>query len=219
MNSIPFNFPTTQYYQEVNSKTQIYLHHTAGNADPAGVFNFWSTNPDHIAVFATVGGKPKMSNSWIDGQIVQGFDSKYWAYHLGLKKDTFAKFGLPYKPIDKISVGIEICNYGQLSYKDGKYYTYVGSTIQPENVIELDKPHRGYKFYHKYTDAQITSVHDLLLFLQAKHNISLTYHEDIWDVNARALKGEQGVFTHNSVRFDKVDVSPQPKLIEMLKTL
>jgi len=33
------------------------------------------------------------------------------------------------------------------------------------------------------------------------------------------LKGKAGVFTHNSVRKDKVDVYPHPKLIEMLKSL
>ena len=35
----------------------------------------------------------------------------------------------------------------------------------------------------------------------------------------RALKGESGVYTHNSVRFDKIDITPQPKMIAMLKSL
>jgi hypothetical protein len=33
------------------------------------------------------------------------------------------------------------------------------------------------------------------------------------------LKNESGVFTHNSVRADKADVYPCPRLIEMLKSL
>jgi len=52
-----------------------------------------------------------------------------------------------------------------------------------------------------------------------RYQIPLTYHQDIWDVTPRALKGEAGVFTHNSVRFDKVDVYPHPKLVTMLKSL
>ena len=52
-----------------------------------------------------------------------------------------------------------------------------------------------------------------------KYKIPLTYNEDIWDVTTRALKGESGLFTHCSVRYDKVDVYPHPKLIEMLKSL
>ena len=58
-----------------------------------------------------------------------------------------------------------------------------------------------------------------MLLWKEKYNIPLTYNEDIWDVTTRALKGDAGVFTHNSVRYDKIDVTPQPKLIEMLKSL
>ncbi|MFN9953859.1 MAG: peptidase C14 caspase catalytic subunit P20, partial [bacterium] len=70
-----------------------------------------------------------------------------------------------------------------------------------------------------YTDAQIESVRQLLLYWNKIHGIDLTYNEDIWQVSDRALKGENGVFTHNSYRKDKTDVSPQPKLIAMLKAL
>ena len=59
----------------------------------------------------------------------------------------------------------------------------------------------------------------LLRYWGGLYGIPLTYNADIWDVCPRALKGESGVFTHNSVRYDKVDVSPQPKLIEMLRSL
>jgi len=38
-------------------------------------------------------------------------------------------------------------------------------------------------------------------------------------VTPRALRGEAGVYTHNSVRYDKVDIYPHPKMIEMLKSL
>lgn len=34
-----------------------------------------------------------------------------------------------------------------------------------------------------------------------------------------ANRGEAGVFTHNSVRMDKVDIYPHPKMIAMLKSL
>lgn len=41
----------------------------------------------------------------------------------------------------------------------------------------------------------------------------------MWSVSNKALKGQNGLYTHNSYRRDKSDVSPQPKLIEMLKSL
>ena len=47
----------------------------------------------------------------------------------------------------------------------------------------------------------------------------LTYNKDIWDLTPRAYKGEAGIFTHCSVRPDKVDIYPHPKMIEMLKSL
>ena len=51
------------------------------------------------------------------------------------------------------------------------------------------------------------------------YNIPLDYNEDICNLTPRAFKGEAGIFTHNSVRPDKVDIYPHPKLIEMLKSL
>ena len=212
-------FSSNQYIVEEHPKVQIYIHHTAGNADPFAVFKGWESNTERIATCVTVGGKPGKNTTWQDGEVAQGFSSKYWAYHLGLKESTFQKYGVPYKSLDKISIGIEICNWGQLTLKDGKFYNYVNKEVAKEDVCELDKPHRGYKYYHNYTDAQIAATKDLLILWRDRYGIPLTYNEDIWDITTRALKGEKGVFTHNSVRTDKVDVYPHPKLVEMLKSL
>jgi len=213
------DFKESQYIKDEHPKKQIYLHHTAGSANPIATFKYWESTPDRVATCVTIGGYPDKSNTWIDGEIVQGFSSKFWAYHLGLQTGTFKKLNVPYQSLDKISIGIEICNYGYVNYKDGKFLTYVNSEIKKENVIELDKPFRGHKFFHAYTDAQIDSVRELLILWNLKYGIPLTYNEDIWDVCPRALKGEAGVYTHNSVRFDKADITPQPKMIEMLKSL
>ena len=209
-------FPASQYYAEEHPKKQIYLHHTAGNSNAEQVFKGWEGNPERIATCVSISGKGKTS---IDGEIVQGFSSKYWAYHLGLKQDTFTKYGVKYQSLDKISIGIEICNWGQLTLKDGKFYNYVNREVPADEVCELATPYKGYKYYHNYTDAQIESTKQLLLLWKEKFNIPLTYNEDIWDITPRALKGEAGVYTHNSVRKDKVDIYPHPKMIEMLKSL
>lgn len=212
-------FPASQYFQEEHPKKQIYIHHTAGNASPFNVFGGWAGNAERIATCVSVGGKPKAGSDWIDGEVAQGYSSKYWAYHLGLKESTFHKFNLSYRSLDKNSIGIEICNWGQLSFTGGKFYNYVNKEVPADEVCELATPHRGHKYYHNYTDAQIEAVKDLLLLWKQKYSIPLEYYQDIWDVTPRALKGEAGVFTHNSVRFDKVDVYPHPKLVTMLKSL
>lgn len=216
-----YAFPESQYIQEEHPKTQIFLHHTAGNPDPFAVFRDWASNPERIATCVAVGGKPPVSGNWIDGEIAQGFSSKFWAFHLGLKESTFQKYNVPYQSLDRTSVAVEICNWGQLTYNkvDGKYYNYVNRVVPQAEVCTLDTPYKGFKFYHAYTDAQIQAVKELLQLWNQRFNIPLTYNPDIFDISVRALKGEKGVYTHNSVRTDKNDISPQPKMIAMLQSL
>jgi N-acetyl-anhydromuramyl-L-alanine amidase AmpD len=214
-----YPFPAAQYVAEETSKKQIYLHHTAGNSNPLQTYKWWESNTERVATCVVIGGLPDKTNSWEDGEIVQGFSSKNWAWHLGLKEKTFFKFQVPYMSLDRISIGVEICNWGQLTEKDGQFYSYVNSVVPVDQVCELETPFRGFKYYHAYTDAQIESVQQLLLLWREKYGIPLTYNEDIWDVTTRALKGESGIFTHNSVRLDKKDISPQPKMIAMLKSV
>ena len=209
-------FPTSQYFQEEHPKKQIYLHHTAGNSNGERVFSGWASNPERIATCVTISGKGTTS---VDGQIVQGFSSKFWAHHLGVKQAVFTAAKIPFQSLDRISIGIEICNWGQLTLKEGKFYNYVNREVPAEEVCTLETPYKGYKYYHNYTDAQIESVKELLLLWNKTYNIPLTYNPDIWDITPRALKGEAGVFTHNSVRKDKVDIYPHPKMIAMLKSL
>jgi hypothetical protein len=219
MNIKQYPFPSTQYFQEEYPKKQIYLHHTAGNANPLTPYNSWETTRDKVATCVTIGGNSQGLGSWIDGQIVQGFSSKYWAYHLGLKQETFTRAGVKFQWLDKISIGIEICNWGQISYKNGKYYTYVNREIPANQVQELEEGYRGFKLWHKYTDAQIESVRELLVYWNGKYGIPITYNDDIWSINKRALSGDPGVYTHNSVRRDKTDIYPCPKMIAMLQSL
>jgi len=208
------DFPANQYIQEEHPKKQIYLHHTAGGPDGVRTFSSWANNKERIATCVAISGKGRGCK---DGEIIQGFSSKHWAFHLGLKESTFQKHGVKYKSLDKISIGIEICNWGHLTEKDGKFYNYVGGVV--EDVIKLPNKYKGHQFYHNYTDAQIEPTRDLLLLWRERYKIPITYNEDIWDICPRALEGKAGVFTHNSVRTDKIDIYPHPKMIEMLKSL
>jgi hypothetical protein len=132
---------------------------------------------------------------------------------------VFKGQGLPYKNLDKYSVGIEITNWAYLVEKGGKYYNYVGGVVDPSEVTVLDKPFKRHKLWHKYSDKQIEATRELLVYLGETYGISLKYNDDIWDLSKRALKGENGLYTHNSVRVDKSDVYPCPRLIKMLKGL
>ena len=88
-----------------------------------------------------------------------------------------------------------------------------------KDILQWMKEKRRYGVFKSAFNNGIESVVDLLKLWKEKYGINLTYNEDIWDVTKRALSGENGVYTHNSVRKDKADVYPHPKLIEALKTL
>lgn len=214
---VPLN--ESEYYQEKATKTQIVLHHTAGNSSAVNVMNDWNKDKrGRIATCVSISGKG--SKNTFDGEIVQGFSSAHWAHHLGVKTEVFKSRKLPWVNLDKLSIGIEICNWGALDYENGKFLTYVDSVVKPEDVVTLDIPFKGKIHFHKYTDAQIESTRQLLLYWKDIYNIDLTYdYNQLFTVNDKALKGENGLYTHNSYRKDKIDVVPQENLIKMLKSL
>ena len=209
-----------EYIQEEVKKHQIVLHHTAGNSSGVSTIGIWNTDKrGRIATCVTISGKGQSRNTY-DGEICQAFSSKHWAYHLGIKPDVFRANGVKPQNLDKLSIGIEICNWGPLDKVGDKFFNYVDREVPKDQVCELETPYKGHKYYHAYTDAQIESVRQLLLYWKNVHNIDITYkEEDMWKVSKNALLGTPGVYTHNSYRRDKTDVSPQPKLIAMLKSL
>ena len=209
-----------QYIDEEVKKVQIVLHHTAGNSSAPATIKMWDKDDrGKIATCIVISGKG-LSKDTFDGEICQAFGSKKWGYHLGLKQDIFRSKGVPYKSIDPIAIGIEICNWGPLKQKaDGKYYNYVDREVSVDQVCVLDKPYKGHLCYHTYTDAQIESLRQLVVYLCETYDIPKDYNESIWDIDLDALKGNKGIFTHNSVRKDKSDMYPCPRVIEMLKNL
>jgi N-acetyl-anhydromuramyl-L-alanine amidase AmpD len=199
-----------QYFAEASPKTQIYLHHTAGNGNAEGVSRYWNGNDSRIATAFIIGE---------NGTIVQCFSSKHWAWHLGIDQEDFARNGAKYSNLNKLSVGIEVCNWGYLKKKGDKYYNYAGGVVNPSYVTELETPYKGYKYWYKYSDAQIESLRQLVVYLCDTYDIPKEYRSEIWAIDKEAFKGTKGIFTHNSVRKDKSDMYPCPRVIEMLKNL
>lgn len=210
-----------QYFTEQHPKNQIVIHHTAGSSNPYNVVSGWNANLDKIGTPLIIAGKPVRSgDNFKDGEIVQCFSTRKWAYHLGVPSETFKKYNIPYKRLDKTSIGIELCNWGYVTkLSNGTFKNYVGGIVPEEDVIDLGKEFRGHRYYHAYTDAQISSLKDILIYLCDKYNIPKTYNSEIWAMNQGALNGQPGIYSHTSYRSDKYDCFPQPSLIEMLKSL
>lgn len=220
-----------EYYKEEFEKNTLYLHHTAGGGRADYVISGWDTDdtvdaktgkkiPYPIATAFVIGGistrNPK--DDAFDGKIYRAFDEKYWAHHLGT---TYSNN----RQLNKQSVALEICNYGpiRLSKQDGKFYTYVNSQIPADQVIKLDQPFKGFIYYHAYTDKQIAATKEIILAMKAKFpkidmkTPLLTVAG--FELNNNAKAGVPGVYTHTNVRTDKFDLSPQPKMIAMLKEI
>lgn len=191
-----------QYFKEKQFKNQIVLHHTAGSGNADNVIHGWNFNPEKVGTAYVIDS---------EGKVIKAFEPDYWAYHLGLKSISNSQ-------LNKNSIGIEVCNWGQLILKDSKYYNYVNKEVPADQVVQIKK-FRGFEYYHKYNDAQLLSLKGLINELCAKFAINKEYNSDMWDISQNALSGKNGIYTHVSYRTDKNDMSPQFNLIEMLKNL
>ncbi len=216
---------STDYFREENHKKQIYLHHTVSHPSPVNDIRSWQSLSYRIGTCILVAGKPYPNEDYYeDGDIYQAFSSKYWAYHLA---SHFSGNRIPAKyknrtntrMLEKMAIGIEICNAGWLTWENGKFYSTFRSVIPEDQVIEYVDKYRGQRFFHKYTDAQIETVRQLLDFFCDKYSIPRTYNPSMWDISEDALSGKPGIYTHTSVRSDKTDCHPQPELVRMLMEL
>jgi N-acetyl-anhydromuramyl-L-alanine amidase AmpD len=210
LNLIQERLSPGQFIAEEHLKTQVYLHHTAGGGDAKSVARFWNGNSSKIATAFVIGER---------GEIVQCFSSKHWAWHLGVGSEIFRTNKIPFRDLNKTSIGIELTNWGPLKQVNGKFYNYVNRVVLSSNVTTLNEKFKGHLHWYRYTDEQIESTRKLLIYLCETYDIPMDYNESIWNIDLNALNNEKGIFTHNSVRRDKSDVYPCPRLIEMLKNL
>lgn len=213
-----------QYFKEDCSavKKQIVLHFTAGAPSAANTIHGWQFNPERVGTPFVISRGTKTEK---DGEIFQAFGSKYWAYHIAFSKNTnkvpskYHNFTLETQRA-KESIPVEICNWGCLiKDKDGNFKNYVNGIVPANEVVTLDKPHRGYLYYEDFTENQIASLKELVIYLCDKYNISKKYNADMWDISTRALDGENGIWGHCSYRSEKFDVAPLPKVIKMLQEI
>lgn len=213
MKTINHDFPENQYSKEITAKKGIVLHHTVSADSVSGDIEWWKSTPERVATPIIIAR---------DGGIHQLYSSQYWAHHLGIKQEHFRRFGLPplNTQLNKDFIGVELDSWGGLAKRDSKYYSSSGKEIKEENVVCYEKGFRSYKYFEKYTNAQLDSLRELLKYWGERYGIPLSYKGDImFDCNKRALSGESGVWAHVSFRPDKSDVHPQKELIEMLKSL
>ena len=213
-------------YGEVEP-VNLIIHHTAGWDNPRNTVNSWNRDKrGRIATQYVVGGSNIKGESNHDGEVIECFPNNYLGWHVG-KVSNFEK-------VSKLSVGIELCNFGYVSLNDsdGKFYNYVNVEVPADQVCDLGYAFRGHRYWHKYSDAQLANLSLLIKHVAKtypKINIQMglphilkqgTHPQKAFGFNSDADKGvTTGTWTHTSIRRDKFDCSPQPNLIELLKNI
>ena len=222
--SLTSGFPMAKiFYDGPTPKKQIYIHHTAGaTKSPSKTIRGWSKRTDHVATHY-------ITNNLGDKE--QLYADEAWANHLGIKGKVFRNAGVPYQNLNKVSLGIEMQSYGWCDLKGGKYITAYGNALDASRVgrpIGKDGSfisYKGHDYYEKYNSQNIGHVKDIVTGWMSKYSIPFHYDYDelfpnLGDpISKKALRGEKGVYTHNSVRTGKSDVWPQKELIDMLKSI
>jgi peptidoglycan hydrolase-like protein with peptidoglycan-binding domain len=201
--------PDQQYVKQVTSKSQIFLHFTAGGGSAKNTINYWTSDATQVATAYVVDGD--------SGKVYQAFHPDYWGWHLGVK-GTNGK-------LDKASIGIEICSYGPLVKKGSDFFAWpnnYSTKVNESNVYTLENDFRGYIYYYKYTDKQIENIEKLLEFLIKKYKIKVQGNFDLnWlEYNQELInKCLPGIWSHSNVRKDKFDTYPDKRLFEVLNRI
>jgi hypothetical protein len=207
-----------EYLKGPTKKEYLFLHHTAGGNNPYQVVTMWNNDTrGRIATEFVLGGQSVFNgDETYDGTIVQAFPEGGYAWHLG---DNGSEY------MHSHSVGIETCNFGPI--KDGK--TYTGQKADPKQIVELNQVFRGHKTWHRYSDKQLSTLKELILFVAKRDNIDI--HSGLiseikkngvkaFEFNSDAYYGKiKGMWTHTNTRKDKTDMFPQQELIDMLLSL
>lgn len=216
--------PSNEYRSDIKIKPEyIFLHHTAGWQNPYKVVDGWvGDKVGRVSTQYVIGGQSiKGNDNTQDGVIVKCMPDETYSGHLGAVNS---------RNMHVHSIGIEICSFGQLTYKNGKYLTYTGAEVEPSQVAKLNSPFKGYNYFHKYSKKQIDSTISLLKHLGEKYKINLKqglleYLQKENPNTAFSFKQEatdgkvKGILSHGNVRKDKIDVYPDPYLIQRLKEL
>ncbi len=203
----------------------FFIHHTAGWDNPYNTIRNWNNDKrGRVATQYCIGGtNVKGKEAKHDGVVVECFPNNYLGWHLG-KVGKFA--------ISKMSGGVELNNFGYLTKKGDKYYTYVNTEVKKEFVCDLGYEFRGKRYWHAYSPKQIESLRLLILHLKdiypkmdlvngiPKMLKDGVHPKEAFEFNEDAYYARQfGLWSHTSVRKDKFDCFPQPELVEMLKNL
>jgi hypothetical protein len=210
--------PRNEFFPGPTKKDWLFLHHTAGWENPYNIISDWDRDTrGQIATEFVIGG-PRITNNatTFDGEVVQAFPQGGYGWHLGTGNNV----------MHRNSIGIEVCNFGWI--RNGR--TYVNTVADISQIVTLTRPFRGFTQWHRYSDAQISSLRNLILHIANRDNIDVRKglpelirqrggHEAFDFMDIKFVERNPGLWNHTNVRRDKFDMFPQQELIDMLLSL
>lgn len=160
------------YFATEHPKERILLHFTAGNI--RSDLSVLTTSNRHVSVPFVISR---------DGTIYQLFSSKFWSGNIG-KGIGNTNTG---NAQDKVTIAIELSNYGFLTELNGNLETYysrkkdAGGNPGPVDIYcslndteayeKLSTPFRGQSYYASFTEEQYSSLIVLLRYLTTIYKI------------------------------------------------
>lgn len=200
----------------------ITLHHTVSAGSPYPVVNGWNAdNRGAVGTHFVIGGIGLDGDRTHDGKILQCVAFGDWLHHMLTTR--MGKSNDHNTSANKLYVGIEICSFGCLQYKDGKFYTMDGTNrVVPESMVEvLQQDWRTYKYWHKYSDAQVEKTVALIKELDRHLGLVLSASKydklsTLFDLSWDALAFRRKLTTHSSFEDGKFDAYPCERLIQKL---
>jgi hypothetical protein len=210
--------PRNEFFPGPTKKDWLFLHHTAGWENPYNIISDWDRDTrGQIATEFVIGG-PRITNNatTFDGEVVQAFPQGGYGWHLGTGNNV----------MHRNSIGIEVCNFGWI--RNGR--TYVNTVADTSQIVTLARPFRGFTQWHRYSNAQISSLRNLILHIANRDNIDVRKglpelikqrggHEAFDFMDIKFVERNPGLWNHTNVRRDKFDMFPQQELIDMLLSL
>lgn len=189
--------PDGEFFPQAQEKSGICLHHTVGGTAASSVHH-WRTDDAHVGTAYMIGR---------DGTIFEIFDPEAWAWQFGLRG-----WGNDRVPFEKRFIGIEIASEGGLTEHDGELYCFdrvsPRTTFDRDDAFDHGTPYRGYRYFARYTDAQIDAVGQLVNHLCDTFSIPRRVPNDYRSYYGPKLRDFQGVIGHVNVRRDKSDPIP-----------
>lgn len=204
----PENGFTGYFYNQRYTKKKVVLHFTVGHLK-GDLLSLTSESRGHVSTAFVVAR---------DGMVYQLFSSAAWSYHLG--RSALGGNGNQ----SKISIGIEISNYGPLVKKGNELHTAYSKAADPrrskddvyctmddtDQYIKLPKKYRGYQYFANYTNEQYHAIIVLLRYLTNTYEIPRKFVDEAnrFSTTRAGSADFEGITSHVNFRTDKFDIGP-----------